>query len=299
MRMRNLLPLSIIMLPVLMIASLFLPVLAYFTAIVQIAVLLVFVMIIIYNYNKMHHTNDPNIIDLDRIDICVAIPAYNEEEAIADVITDFKLIPFVSKVIVVDNNSSDNTSKRASEAGAIVVVEKKQGYGYASIRGLRECLEKSDSNIIALVEADSTFRASDLYIMTPYIRYADMVLGTRTYALLVEKKSQMDWLYYIGNIFLALLIDIKYIDKFVRLTDVGCTFRLIRRKALEKIIGKLRVGSSEFSPHMIMIALDNALSVIEVPITFWRRKGKSKEAGAGKWKGFLIGLKMLKLILID
>jgi glycosyltransferase involved in cell wall biosynthesis len=233
--------------------------------------------------------------------VCVALTAYNDEISIGDAVTDFRGQPVVKKVIVVDNNSVDRTSKRALEAGALVMKEEKQGYGYACMRGLREALKFTDCNIIALCEGDMTFNAYDLRKQVPYLDNADMVIGTRTTQELLAKNSQLDLFYVWGNLFLAKLIQIKFIDikclGRVRLTDVGCTYRIIRREALQKIINMLSVGSDHFSPHMIIVALKNNLKVVEIPITFKKRVGVSKGAGGSKKKAVKVGLSMLKHIL--
>lgn len=233
--------------------------------------------------------------------ICIALTAYNDEESIYDAINDFKNQEDVAEVIVVDNNSVDNTMKRAEEAGARVVHEVKQGYGYACIRGLKECLVNKDANVIVLAEGDRTFRGYDLRKLVPYLDNADIVLGTRNTQELLDQKSQLDWFLVWGNLFLAKLIQIKYWNVKcwgrVRLTDVGCTMRAIRREALDRIIGNLKVGGNYFSPHMIMVALNDDLKVVEVPITFRERVGASKGAGGSRWRAVKIGLKMLWHIL--
>jgi glycosyltransferase involved in cell wall biosynthesis len=301
MRIRGIIPLLVILDMPLFLLSLYFRFLAYFAVVYTLLLFFLLLMVTIYYYQRgSYRASDlPLSYKIERINICVAIPAYNEEESIYDVVKDFKSIPFVSKVIVVDNNSYDNTAKLAQKAGAIVIKEYRQGYGHASIRGLKECLINDNANVIALVEGDSTFRALDLYKMLPYLEHADMVLGTRTVPLLIEKRSQLDYFYYLGNIFLAILITLKYIDKHIKISDVGCTFRIIRRDALERIIDKLKEGGNAFSPHMIMVALENSLNIIEVPITFWKRRGKSKGASANKWKGIKTGLEMLKIIIFE
>jgi len=229
--------------------------------------------------------------------ICVALTAYNDEEPIYDAVKDFKNQENVIEVIVVDNNSIDNTMKRAIEAGARVVREQRQGYGYACIRGLRECLLNENANIIVLAEGDRTFRGYDIKKLAPYLDNADLVLGTRTTQELLDQKSQLGWFLVWGNLFLAKLIQIKYWNVKcwgkIRLTDVGCTMRAIRREALYKIMDGLKIGGNHFSPHMIMAAVQNDLKVVEVPITFRERVGISKGAGGSRWKAMKIGLKML------
>ncbi len=252
----------------------------------------------LFSLNRWRGKNN-NLIhnEIKEPSICVALTAYDDAEPIFEAVKDFRLQEFVKKVIVIDNNSKDHTEKYASEAGAITVKEKRQGYGWACIRGLEEALKITDINIIALCEGDRTFRAYDLKKMVPYLDNAEMVVGTRTTQELLAQKSQLDWFYIGGNLLLAKMIQIKFWDVKhwgrVRLTDVGCTFRVIRREALEKIIDNLKVGGDHFSPHMIMVALEKRIKVVEVPITFRERVGKSKGAGSNKINAIKVGLKML------
>src|SRR6266849_7980868 len=168
--------------------------------------------------------------------IVVAMTAYNDEASIGDAVQEFRTQPDVKQVVVVDNNSTDRTAELASAAGARVVQEPKQGYGYACIRGLREALLFPKVNVVVLVEGDMTFAGKDLSKLVPYLDNVDMVVGTRTTQELTTEDSQMSWFFVWGNLFLAKMIQVKFFDikhwGRVRLTDVGCTFRAIRVEAL-------------------------------------------------------------------
>lgn len=221
--------------------------------------------------------------------VSVIIPAYNEEKSISRVIKDFSK-SYVDEIIVVDNNSTDRTGKLAKEHGAKVVKETKQGYGFAIQRGLKE----AKGHIIIVTEADLTFKGKDMKKLLVFIEDADIVLGTRTCMELVEEDANMGFFLRFGNIFTAKVLELIYGN--VRLTDVGCTFRAIKRKSLKKIINKFRVGGSHFSPEMIIEALKTDLKVIEIPVNYRKRVGAGKITSAGKWKAFKVGLKMLWLI---
>jgi len=233
--------------------------------------------------------------------IVVAMTAYNDEASIGDAVQEFKSQPDVRQVVVVDNNSVDRTAELASAAGARVVHEKNQGYGYACLRGLRESLQDAETNVVVLVEGDMTFSGRDVAKLVPYLDNVDMVVGTRTTQELVAEDSQMNWFFVWGNLFLAKMIQVKFFDVKhwgrVRLTDVGCTLRAIRTEALAKIIDKLDVGGHHFSPHMLMVAMADGMKVVEIPVTFRKRWGVSKGAGANKKSGFLVGLRMMWHIL--
>ena len=83
--------------------------------------------------------------------VSVIIPAFNEEETVANVINVVKRVKYVDEVIVVNDGSTDNTESEAKSAGAIVINhEVNKGKGEALTTGYR----KSDSDIIAFIDAD-------------------------------------------------------------------------------------------------------------------------------------------------
>ncbi len=229
--------------------------------------------------------------------VAVAITAYNDAEATAEAAAAFQVQDRVVQVIVVDNNSTDDTAELARAAGATVVREPLQGYGFACIRGLTEALKVSNAEVIVLTEGDGTFVAEDLDKFKAYIGQADMVIGTRVVHGLVENGSQMDYFFTWGNIAVATLLRLRFWNSqflgTARLSDVGCTYRAIRRDALERILPELSVGGNHFSPHMMLVALERGLSVVEIPVTFRRRVGRSKGASQSFRKGLLTGLAMI------
>jgi hypothetical protein len=226
--------------------------------------------------------------------IAVALTAYNDELSIGGAVRDFKDRPGVEAVIVVDNNCVDATAACAAAAGALVVEEENQGYGYACMRGLREALN-SGADIIVLAEGDGTFSGRDIAKLVPFLEDADVVVGNRITPGFVDRHSQMDSFFVWGNQLGAKLVQLRFWDwRFLgrlRLSDLGCTFRAMRREALAEIIDELSVGGNHFSPHMIMVSLRKLHTVVEVPVTFWPRVGVSKGA-SGLLKAGGIGLAM-------
>ena len=229
--------------------------------------------------------------------VVVAITAYNDAEATAQAVKDFRHQPEVVKVLVIDNNSTDKTAELAAAAGAIVVSETRQGYGYACLRGLTEALKLPEADVIVLTEGDGTFVAEDTSKFLAYIGDADLVVGNRVVRGLVDHDSQMDPFFTWGNMAVAMLLRLRFWDaRFLGpagLSDVGCTFRAIHRDALERILPDLQVGGSHFSPHMLLVAMADNLSVVEIPIHLRKRIGESKGASQSIRKGLAIGLAMI------
>jgi glycosyltransferase involved in cell wall biosynthesis len=81
-----------------------------------------------------------------------AIPAYNEEKHIEEIVS--KTLHYVDQVIVVDDGSDDRTGERARGAGATVIKhQQNRGYGGA----LKSCLEmgrKHEADVLVLLDAD-------------------------------------------------------------------------------------------------------------------------------------------------
>ena len=240
--------------------------------------------------------------------ICVIMPTFNEEATIKQVVEDFQRQNFVNNVVVIDNKSTDDTVKIAKDCGAKVIEKiENKGYSHSLVLGLKEAL-KTDANIITITESDGTFNGYDLEKMVPYLNNCDMVIGSRQNQVISEKGNQNSGFFVWANFLLAKLIQIKYLSLdhmgIINLTDVGCIYRVIKRDALEKIISKLTypgsdrpVGGIGIGLYITMLGIEEDLKIIEIPVTFKRRIGKSKLTGTGKKKTINIGLRFLWLIL--
>lgn len=223
----------------------------------------------------------------------VGLTAFDDEEAIGLAVREFKACPEVDRVVVVDNNSADGTSSVAIEAGADeVVVETTPGYGSCCIRAMAEAARGAD--VIILCEGDVTFSAEDVKKFLAYLENADMVLGTRATQELRAARTQMDRLINPGNQIVAKLIQARFWG--TRLTDVGCTYRAIRTRAYSKLQSSLIIKENHFSSHMIIESLKIDLRIIEIPVVFRARVGRSKGVGSNKLKAAKVALKVLGLI---
>jgi hypothetical protein len=83
--------------------------------------------------------------------ISVVLPCYNEESGVAITLSDMPAL--VDEVVVVDNNSTDRTAEVARSLGAVVVQERRQGYGAAYRRGFRS----ATGDIIVTMDGDGTY----------------------------------------------------------------------------------------------------------------------------------------------
>ena len=269
--------------------------------------------LVVFIFTRKHYKTDPSLhyLQSDNISnpkICVTIPAYNEELAIGKVVTDYKNQKFVESIIVIDNNSSDNTVEIAKQHGATVIKKNEnKGFSHSIVLGLKESL-KTDANIVVVTEADGTYSGGDLSKLLPYLENSDMVSGSRQTQILTEKGNQNSRFLVWGNLFLAKLIQLKHFSldhsAVVNLTDVGCYFMIIKRDAVLKIIDQLSEKDTDKSTWNIsmrlyttLLVIENDLRLIEVPITFKKRIGKSKIGTGKNLRTIKMGLIFLWVIL--
>src|SRR6266576_1307715 len=221
--------------------------------------------------------------------VSIVLPAYNEEKYIRSAVEDF-FLDVVDEVIVVDNNSRDRTAAEASATRARVVRETAQGYGHALRRGRRE----APGELVIMAEPDGTCVGRDVLKLLAYADDFEMVCGTRTTRELIWRQANMGWFLRWGNWIVAKMIQVLFGGP--SLTDCGCTLRLTHRTALARIQDELTVGGSHFLPEMVIVSLNRAVRVIEVPVNYRGRVGDSKITGS--LKGTLrTGFRMIALSL--
>jgi len=244
--------------------------------------------------------------------ICVIIPAYNEENNIKQVVTDFIKQKNVKHVIVIDNNSIDNTADIAKKSGATVITKNQNmGYAHSWYIGFKKSLKMKDVNVTVLCDADLTYSAYDLEKMIPYLDNCDMVLGNRLVQVLSQKGNQNSSFLVWGNAFIAKLLQLKYFSihhlGFIQMNDAGCSFRCIRNESLQKIIGDFTYPNSEklaFGANSVTIgmftatkAIEHDLKIVEIPITFKKRSGISKTQATKKIFALKYGFHMIWYII--
>jgi len=200
----------------------------------------------------------------------LVLPAYNEETHIKKNIESFIETKIFDEIIVVDNNSTDLTKVEIEKTESKYLCEKIQGYGAA----LRKGMEEATGDYIVLCEPDSTFSAKDIYKFLAYIDDFDCIFGTRTTKSLIHKSAKMQFSLRIGNIIVAKILEYMFLGP--TLSDVGCTYKVISREAYQKIKNDLKVVGSEFQPELMINLILKKIKILEIPVNYLEREGKSK-----------------------
>ncbi|MBI3820182.1 MAG: glycosyltransferase family 2 protein [Planctomycetes bacterium] len=226
--------------------------------------------------------------------VTIVVPAYNEAATIAAVVDDFRAHPSVDEVLVIDNRSKDTTGSIARERGARVVHEEQPGYGFACRRGFDE----AQGEIVVLTEADGSFRAFDLDKFLAYINSAPFVLGTRTTRQMVQQGANMGFLVRWCNVAMAKILELLWFYPHEpRLTDVGCSYRAIRKDAWMRIRGGCSHPGPAFSPEMICEGYRHGLRVVEIPVHYYARLGGESKHSDSFMKLAKTAAKMFQIII--
>jgi glycosyltransferase involved in cell wall biosynthesis len=207
--------------------------------------------------------------------VSVIIPTHNEAQAISRVLADLPS-DLTTEVIVVDSNSNDGTPEIAARMGARVIQEPRRGYGRACLTGLAAA---SSPDVIVFLDGDYSDRPSELPILlAPIIEgRADITLGSR----LLEGQDRrsagaMPWHQVFGNRLAASLISLLY---RLEITDLG-PFRAARAEVLRALA--LEETTYGWAVEMILKGALAGYRVVEVPVSYYPRIGKSKISGTLK-----------------
>ncbi|MES9991525.1 MAG: glycosyltransferase family 2 protein [Candidatus Thiodiazotropha sp.] len=111
--------------------------------------------------------------------LAVILPCYNEEAAIARVVSDFRLALPTAIIYVFDNNSTDSTAERAEQAGARVRRVNLRGKGNV----VRRMFADVDADIYVMADGDATYHAPSAPLMIQKLisDNLDMVVGIRNH----------------------------------------------------------------------------------------------------------------------
>jgi glycosyltransferase involved in cell wall biosynthesis len=218
-------------------------------------------------------------------DIKVIIPAYNEGDSIAHVVSE--LPKSVSEIIVVNNNSTDNTVINAKKAGATVLTENRRGYGYACLKGMDYIAKQSKQpDIIVFIDGDYSDYPEELdKVVAPILKdNMDFVIGARTKEL--REAGSMTFPQIFGNELATFLMKLFFRARF---TDLG-PFRAIKYEKLKEL--NMEDKTYGWTVEMQLKALRKKLAYTEVPVRYKKRIGVSKVSGTVKGAIFA-GVKIL------
>lgn len=210
--------------------------------------------------------------------LSIVIPAFNEENCIEDMIDrtlgqieEIKKQSSVTDVelIIVNDASSDKTpsivESYKDKNVRLINHEFNSGYGAA----LKTGFENAKGNFLTFYDADGTYRPEFLPELCKATigTNADIVIGSR----MSSGKSQMPFTRFIGNKIFAILL--SWITNR-KITDTASGMRMFKQEILLDLY-PLPDGLN-FTPAMSTRALHEGMNVVEIPMPYDERVGRSK-----------------------
>lgn len=223
--------------------------------------------------------------DLDGI--AIVMPAYNEEDAVAQVVRGLPAEILEQRVhpIVVADGCSDQTAAVARSAGAFVLDLPINMGGGAAIRVGYNFAAQSGARVIVTMDADGQHLASDIEgLIAPILRgEADFVVGSRRLGSFERVSALRSAGLSFFNFFLNLLLQ-------THLTDCSSGFRAFDA---HKLIHLETSESQYHTSETIMLVRRLGLRIAERPIIVQRRiAGQSK-----KGNDFVYGYRFARTML--
>jgi glycosyltransferase involved in cell wall biosynthesis len=192
----------------------------------------------------------------------VILPVLDEAAAIPGVLA---AMPAGYRPIVVDNGSVDGSAAIAAEHGARVVTEPRRGFGAACYAGL--CA--AEAEVVCFMDCDGSLDPGDLPALVALLDGGvDLAIGAR-------RASRGAWPLHarLANRALAWELRRRTGEAF---EDLG-PMRAARR---EPLLGLgLRDRRSGWPLEMVVKALAAGWTVVDAPVPYTERQGRSKVTG--------------------
>ncbi len=209
--------------------------------------------------------------DGEDLELTVLMPCLDEQDSIGACVVEARRTldeaRIAGEVLVVDNGSTDGSHDLARGAGARVVHEPLQGYGYAYLRGFRE----ARGRYIVIGDSDGTY---DFTLVPEFLERLrngyDFVNGSRLKGDIDD--GAISFLHrYVGVPMLTWALNRFSGSRF---SDAHCGMRGFSREAIDKM--GLRTGGMELASEIILQAVRADLTTTELPIPYRARAGESK-----------------------
>ena len=213
----------------------------------------------------------------------VIIPAFNEEEGIADVVRDVRSAGSWHEILVIDDGSTDATAVRAGAAGARVISHPyNKGLGATIKRGVRA----AGGRHLVILDGDGQHRPEDAPRLVAHLGDYDLVVGARPPSTQATARRRL------GN---ALLNSLASRLTAHPVTDLTSGFRAARTAQLRQFLYMLPNGFSS-ATTITLAYIRSGYSVRFEPTEARARKGRSKIRFARD--GFKFWLILLRVITI-
>jgi len=204
------------------------------------------------------------------LDLSVILPCRNEEEALEECIIKIKEVfknHRINGEIIVSDSSTDRSPEIARKLGVVLVKHDKEGYGAAYLEGFKAAKARH----FFCADPDGSYDFAEIPRFLNYLNDGyDFVIGNRFQGKITQGAMPLSHK-YIGNPLLSSILRVFF---QASISDTHCGMRAISREGLNKL--NLKTLGMEFASEMVVKTIKKKLRIKELPINYYKRKGKSK-----------------------
>lgn len=208
------------------------------------------------------------------VTLSVVIPALNEEQGVAEIIARVlsirSALPSVGvsdlELIVVDDGSTDRTAQIVRQHPEVRLIQHDVNRGYGAALKTGFCAATGD--LVGFLDADGTYPPESFpALCQEALEGADLVVGSRRSG----SDSKMPLVRRVGNYIWSNLVTVLGNHQVL---DPASGMRVFRREAFAYLC-PLPDGLN-FTPVMSTRAVHEGLQMVEIPINYEERDGRSK-----------------------
>lgn len=199
--------------------------------------------------------------------ISLILVVHQEAETIECVIKDFykKVISNIpgSEFIICEDGSTDGTKEilvRLKNRYKLTLDMHKGKRGYT--RAMRDGFRLAKNQVIFFSDSDGQHEPNDFWQMYPLLKHYDMVIGW--------KKSRRDAFYRLMMTYVFNKLIYFYFK--IRLHDIDCGFRLIKKKVIDFILVQEWRLNHCVNAELTIRAYSAGFKITELPVTHFSRK---------------------------
>ena len=219
---------------------------------------------------------DKNFSENKNLQVSFIIPCKNEENNIKSFEKEIREGDQSNEYLFGDDNSSDNTiseinklSKKLNEYKII----KYDGPGICKSENVYKGIETSKGDVIVIYDADLTVSFKDVEFSINILKNTNADFINCTRMIYPQKDRAMKFANFIGNNFFAGLFSLLFRKK---ITDTLCGTKIFYKKdwiKIKKNNSKWGMKDLWGDFDLLIGAYKNNLKIIEVPVTYYERKG--------------------------
>jgi glycosyltransferase involved in cell wall biosynthesis len=200
---------------------------------------------------------------MNKTEVSIIIPAFNEAQTIGEVIERIKALHPNFEIIVINDGSTDDTSTVAKEAGAIVYSHP---YNIGNGAAIKSGIRIASGDILVFMDGDGQHDPQDIERLLGFLPEHDMVVGDR------PKGHQASWRRALGNKIFNWVA--SYVANFP-IRDLTSGFRAVKSEVARSFL-YLLPNTYSYPSTLTLSVLRSGKSVRYVPINVrTRKKGKS------------------------